>query len=289
MNISLELYKVFYYVAKNLSFSKAAEELFVTQSAISQSIKQLENKIGFPLLLRNTKNIYLTKDGDIFFSYLEQAFAIIEKAEKNLYNRQSLEEGEITIASTDTLCIYHLLPKIKELNTLYPKFKIKIINETSKKCIKLLEKAVIDFAVVNITEDLDENIFLIQKYYEFRDVFVANKNYSFSSASSLKEVAQCPLLVLDQKSVTRYYFDRLFETINIKITPEIELQSVDLLIEMTKAGLGVAFIPDICMNGNKHDLQILNLKEEIPKRKYGIVSHIRVPLAPIGKIFVDMF
>ena len=131
MNISLELYKVFYTVAKHKSFSKAAKELYISQSAVSQAIKNLEQNIGIPLFIRSTKNVSLTVDGDILFGYLSQVFDLIQTAEEKLQTRQDKYNGQVVIASTDTLCKYFLLPKIYEITKNHPNIKIKIISRST--------------------------------------------------------------------------------------------------------------------------------------------------------------
>lgn len=289
MDVSLELYKVFYYVAKEQSFSRASDKLFVSQSAVSQSISQLEKKLGFKLFIRTTKTINLTIDGQILFSYIEKAFLIIEKAEQTLKNKNSITEGEIYLASTDTLCKFHLLPKIKKFNLLHPKVKFKIINGTSVYCMELLAAGKIDMAMFNIIENFDHNLFNIEKSFLFTDVFVAKKNSMSKKSMSVLELSKKPLLVLDDKSVTRQYFDKLFLDKGLKVSPEIELQSIDLLIEMAKSGLGIAFVPDICVQDNSNDLEVLSIKEPIPKRSYGLVSNKQIPQTNLGIAFIDMF
>ena len=84
MDINYELYKVFYHVAKSLSFSDAAQELFISQSAVSQSIKVLERRLGQTLFIRSTKKVTLTKEGEILFKHIEPAINLIVKGEGQL-------------------------------------------------------------------------------------------------------------------------------------------------------------------------------------------------------------
>ena len=84
MDINYELYKVFYHVAKSLSFSEAAEALFISQSAVSQSIKTLEKRLNQPLFIRSTKRVALTKEGELLLKHIEPAINLITRGENQL-------------------------------------------------------------------------------------------------------------------------------------------------------------------------------------------------------------
>jgi DNA-binding transcriptional LysR family regulator len=142
MDISFELYKVFYYVAKTLSFSEASGKLFISQSAVSQSIRLLEEKLSCSLFNRSTKQVKLTQEGEILFKHIEQAFHFIKSGERSVQEIHGLLHGEIRIGASDTICKYYLLPYFKKFNQLYPQIKISITNRTSPICIDLLKKAV---------------------------------------------------------------------------------------------------------------------------------------------------
>jgi len=88
MDINFELYKVFYYVASSLSFSEASKQLFVSQSAVSQSIQKLEKKLGQTLFVRTTKRVNLTEAGSLLFQHIKPAIELIRQGERQLDERQ---------------------------------------------------------------------------------------------------------------------------------------------------------------------------------------------------------
>ena len=90
MDINLELYKVFYYVATTLSFSEASRQLFISQSAVSQSIKVLEKKLNQPLFIRSTKKVQLTPEGEILLRHIEPAMNLIKRGEMQILETGSL-------------------------------------------------------------------------------------------------------------------------------------------------------------------------------------------------------
>lgn len=289
MDVSFELYKVFYYVAKALSFSEASEKLFISQSAVSQSIKQLEKQLNCILFFRNTKRVTLTHEGEVLFNHIEQAFHFIKAGERTLNDMNSLEQGEVKIAASDTICKYFLMPYFKNFIKVYPNIKLHITNRTSPKCIELLKKGKVDFCVVNLPENLDNSIFSIKITKPVKDVFVAGKQFIELSGRKvdLVELEKYPLLVLEKATVTRDYFDKLLKESNLDLKPEVELGSVELLVEMTKIGLGISFVPNECVN-SKEELFILDIAQKIESRHLGVVTLNSLPLPAAAAKFIDM-
>ena len=109
MDISFELYKVFYYVATTLNFSEASRQLYISQSAVSQAVKALENKLGHPLFLRNTKKVTLTPEGEALLRYVEPAVNLLYNAERQISHAQP-SEAPLRLGASDTICRYFLLP-----------------------------------------------------------------------------------------------------------------------------------------------------------------------------------
>jgi DNA-binding transcriptional LysR family regulator len=292
MDINFELYKVFYYVSKSFSFSEASEELFITQSAVSQSIKLLEEKLKCQLFFRSTKRVKHTREGAILFEHIEQAFNFIKSGERTLEEMNSLGQGEIRIGASDTICKYYLMPYIKSFNHAYPNVKIHLTNRTSPKCIELLRKGSVDLSVINIPEKCSYSKISVKSTKSVRDVFIANDNFKELRGRkvSLKELEKYPLLVLEKNTTTREFFDNLMEKHEVSIKPEIELGSVDILMEMAKIGLGIAFVPDECVNQelSKDEVFVLDIKEEIPDRNLGFLIHSNIPLPLAASKFVEL-
>lgn len=288
MDIDFELYKVFYYVSKYLSFSEASNHLYISQSAVSQSIKQLEKMLDCTLFFRNTKRVKLTHEGEILKTHVEQAFNLIKTAERSIGDIDSMKKGEIRIASSDTICKYYLLPFFKRYNKEYPNIKIHITNRTSPKCMELLKNGSVDFAVVNLPEKVLP-IFEVKKKTDMEDVFIGGPNHLELKGRKIeiKELLNYPILVLEKNTVTRDYFDRLQKDNNVILKPEVELGSIDLLIEMTLIGLGISFVPSYCIK-DREDIFIIDLKEEIKKRSLGVITQKSFPLSKAAQKFIEI-
>ena len=128
MDINYELYKVFYHVASTLSFSEASKQLFISQSAVSQSIKVLEKKLNQTLFIRSTKRVQLTPEGEILLKHIEPAMNLIKKGENQLLEANTLNGGQLRIGASDTICRYFLVPFLSHFHSLYPNIHIKVTN-----------------------------------------------------------------------------------------------------------------------------------------------------------------
>ena len=149
MDINYELYKVFYYVATSLSFSEASKQLFISQSAVSQSIKTLEKKLDQPLFIRSTKKVQLTPAGKVLLKHIEPAMNLIQRGESQLLDSGSLGLGQLHIGASDTICRYFLVPYLKQFHKKFPNVPIKVTNATSLSCVDLLDQGEVDLIVTN--------------------------------------------------------------------------------------------------------------------------------------------
>ena len=151
MDINYELYKVFYYVATTLSFSEASKQLFISQSAVSQSIKALEKKLDQSLFIRSTKRVQLTPEGEILLRHVEPAMNLIKRGEAQIMDAVSTG-GQIRIGASDTICRYFLVPYLKRFHREFPNIHIKVMNQTSLRCVDLLETGQVDLIGYKLSE-----------------------------------------------------------------------------------------------------------------------------------------
>ena len=259
MDINYELYKVFYHVATSLSFSEASKQLYISQSAVSQSIKTLEKKLEQPLFIRSTKKVQLTPAGQVLLKHIEPAMNLIARGENQLLESNTLGLGQLHIAASDTICRYFLVPYLKEFHKKFPSVPIKVTNATSLGCVDLLEQGKVDIAVTNCPNVRLNQSYIRKMVLDFTDVFIANPSYFNLKQQELsfRDLTKYPLLMLDNKSTTSEFMHNLFLSHQLELIPEIELSSNDLLIDLARIGLGIACIPDYCLKHESKDLFIL--------------------------------
>lgn len=290
MDINYELYKVFYYVASTLSFSEAASRLYISQSAVSQSIKTLEKKFGQTLFIRSTKKVQLTPEGEILLRHVEPAVHLIDRGETQLMDTPS-GGGQLRIGASDTICRYFLVPYLEKFHKAFPGAHIKVTNATSIKCAELLESGQVDIIVVNYPNTYLGNISSIKKIKSFQDVFIANESFSELKNKKLtyKQLLEYPILMLDKRSTTSEFLHSLFQQHQLDLVPEVELSSNDLLIDLARIGLGLAFIPDFCLNKDADNLFVVEMKDKLPERELAAAYNGRLPVSAAMEEFLSYF
>lgn len=274
MNIDFELYRIFYTVAKNQNITKAAEELNISQPAISKSIKNLEEQLKGQLFIRTKKGVVLTEEGKEFYNYIQKAIEYITSAENKFSELINLETGSIRIGISTTLTKEFLLPYLKEFHKLYPNIDIQIITNISSELIKKLKNGLIDIVITNIVENnIDKDIELI-KCKEVTNCFIVNETYKhlLDKELSLKDLNKYPLILQANGSVTRNFINNFAKENNITLKPNIELASYSLVVEFTKIGFGIGLATKeyIQKELDNKELFILKIKEKIPNKYIGI-------------------
>ncbi len=291
INVNIEYYRVFVEVALRKSFSAAANALFITQPAVSQTVTSLENALGTRLFIRSSKGVSLTREGEQLMHYVEPALSMLKNGEARINEALKLERGEVMIAAADTISKYYLTSFLQSYNRQYPKIKIKVINRTSKECIELIKTASADIAFVNLP--IKKNTGLnISMCLDVHDIFVAGSKFSEIKGTSLSpaELVKFPLIMLEPKSNSRGYVDRYFIDNGVSAEPEIELGSHDLLLEFSKIGLGIScVIKEFAYHYlSSGELFEISLHPPIASRGIGMVVSSKIPLSKAAEKFVKL-
>lgn len=286
----LDLYKVFCQVGKDKSFSKAAKELYMTQPAVSQAMKQLESELEIRLFNRTPKGVSFTKEGSILFEYVQSAINLIETGEEKIIEFKNLTTGELKIGVGDTISRHFLLPYLETFHNRYPNISFKIVNGTTLEMCSLLKSGGVDVAICNFPIE-DPSLEQIP-CMDIHDIFVCGQEYKkhVMGPVNLEEIVKYPLILLEPKSNSRKYMEDYLRSKGIQVEPEFELGSHDLLLEFAKINLGIAcvtkeFSMDYLDSGLLYEIE---LSESIPKRSVGVCFLKSVPLSPASTKFVEV-
>ena len=243
--VNLELYKVFYTVAKCGSLTKAAEELYISQPAVSQAIKQLETQLGGQLFNRTHRGMELSETGGKqIFSTVEKALKLFEEAESKYSELKDTATGIVKICASDTVSTHFLLPYIKEYHQRYPNVNLILQNGTSSETVELIKNGKGDIGFVNLPLD-DSDINLSNSVMQLHDTFVCNERFRelVGQTIDLKRLQDYPLLMLELSTATRKAIVSFAHSQGIHLHPEIELASLELMTSLAKSGIGIACIP----------------------------------------------
>ena len=263
MNVDLELYRIFYVVAKNKHMTRASEELFISQPAISQAIKKLESQLGGTLFLRSNKGMELTEEGKMLYSYIKDAIELINNAEADFTSFKDLDKGEIKIGISTTLTKLVLMDTIKNFHKDYPNIDIKIINELTSNLIEDLKRGKLDFVIYN-EGDINETGVDTKIISKLKEGFVYNPTYYNDEIISFKDLNKYPLILQKSESNSRRKLDSYLLDNKIILKPKMEVVSQDLVLEFTNAGLGIGYTLIDLAKRNYPDLKELNINKKLP-------------------------
>ncbi|MBR6690467.1 MAG: LysR family transcriptional regulator [Bacilli bacterium] len=285
MNIDLELYRVFYVVAKNKHMTKASEELHISQPAISQSIKKLEDQLGGTLFLRSNKGMELTEEGKMFYEYVKGALELINNAENEFTSFKNLSKGEVKIGCSTTLTKLILIDVLKKFNKEYPNISINITNDLTSNLINDLKLGKLDFVIFNESNIKETNLHL-EKIKELKQGFVYNPEFYNDEINSFEDLNKFPLILQKEASNSRKLLDYIALQNSVKLVPKMEVVSQELITEFVNIGLGIGFAIIDLATRNYKNIKELKINKKIPNINIYLATNKSVSLTFASKMFI---
>ncbi len=245
MNVNLELYKAFYYVGKNKSISKAADELMISQPAISRSIKTLEGQLNVNLFIRKRDGVELSEAGLLIFDKVKNAIMLIENVENEISSFKKIDFGYINIGASKTILHEFLMKYITEFHKEYPNIVIRVYTDKTSLLIKKSKIGLIDIIFTNL-DDNDYSDFENVRLIKINDCLAVNESYSNlkDKVISNKELEELPFILLTKGATSRNIFDNVCNKNGIRINPIMEFGSNSLVKEFTLSGFGVGLLTE---------------------------------------------
>lgn len=293
MDQNLSLYKVFYTVANTGNISKAAAELFISQPAISKSIRKLEQNLEVTLFSRNSRGVQLTEEGEILYDYVQKAFYSLQLGEAQLKKINELGVGHLRIGVSTTLCKYVLLDYLKEFTIAHPHIRMTIECQSTNHTLQLLRENKIDLGLIGRPERLHHVRFA--SVGEIEDIFVSTKSYLENLALRTSQqddiLRTSALMLMDKENITRQYIDDYLSLHHIENNNVLEASAMDLLIEFAKIGLGVACVIRQFVAQELKEGTLVEIPLEIPihKREIGFAYLADFQANPAIREFIDFY
>lgn len=290
MNIDLEYYKIFYYVGSLGKISLAAQKLCISQPAVSQAIKYLENQMGTKLFIRTPKGVTLTSEGNVLFSYIKQGYEYILLGEKKFKEMLDLELGEIRIGASDMTLKYYLLPFLEKFHSEYPNIKVSVTNAPTPETLQYLESGKIDFGIISEPFEINQNL-EVKAVQEIEDIFVAGSQFKRYKDKKLdfSDLEHMPIICLENNTSTRTYVDNFLHKKNVILRPEFELATSDIIVQFSIRNMGVgsvvkSFAEKYIQSG---ELFQLEFKEKIPTRRICIATSKKIPVTKAAEKLLE--
>ncbi len=233
--------ETFLEVARNLSFSRAAEKRFRTQPAISAQIRALEEEVGARLLDRSGGKVSLTAAGKVFQKYAEEAVEARRSVISSLAEMERVPRGEIVVGANEGTCLYVLPEVFAEFKRQYPGVGVNVDRMESAKVLESVIDNSIDFGIVALP--VTDKRLTVVPIHKDELVIIAPPDHPLAKVkkATIAEVAPYPLLV-PESGRTRDAIEQLFHERNLKPDISMELDSSELLKRFVAAKVGVGFI-----------------------------------------------
>ncbi|MBR5370279.1 MAG: LysR family transcriptional regulator [Bacilli bacterium] len=271
------LYKIFLYLYEEKSISKTASKLYVSQPAISYSLKELETSLGYTLFNRNSKGIEPTIEATELYNYIKTAFNILNDAEEHVKNLNNLNVGNIKIGVPSHIGMLVLVEYVEQFRKTYPNVKFSIISKPMPEMIEMLETRKLDI-VIGINPIHNEKNLTKLNIRDLHNCFVYNKTL-LTDIRIRKEsdLLKYPLILPNKSLISRIKLDNYMETKNIRLSECIEVDTTEIALEMVKKGMGIGyFIEDI-------------IKLKLNKEDYEVISFDDLPITNISLLYINEY
>ena len=292
--VNLELYRVFYTVAKCGSLTKAAQELYISQPAVSQAIRQLENQLGTTLFNRVHKGMELTKQGgELVFEDVSRALQLLDGVESRLSELKKSAKGTLRIGASETIFQYILADKLVKYHALYPDVKFELLSDVSPITIEQLKTDRCDVGFLNFPIPEDEGIVVRQTITLLNDVFIGGKGFERFRGRQvpLWELQKEPLLLMEPHTVARSAVDHFCTSLGIRFRPAIEVDSWGFMKKLVAEGMGIGCIPREYMQPEAGDNSIFEIEVSptMPSRSVGVALPKNTSISYALRAFLELF
>lgn len=267
MNTDYNLYKIFLYLYEEKSISRTASKLYVSQPAISYSLKELESQLGYTLFYRNSKGIEPTVEAKELYGYISTAFNIINDAEEHIKNLNDLNIGCIRIGTSSHIGSFYLSSFIAEFKKKYPSIQFEIICRSTSDMIEMLETRNLDIIVDTLPITGRKNI-TKKTLSKLPNCFAFYKDYYHeTNINSLEDLKKYPLILPNESSSIRLKLDEFMKNNNIELTPNIVGWTTDITLDMVRRGLGIGyFIQEVIdTQVDRDQFHILSFDNTLPE------------------------
>ena len=241
--VNLSLYKLFYLVCQNGSFSKTAKLLNLTQPSVSYNIKKLEDELGVTLFERGN-NLLMTPAAEELLPYVEEALNSLRNGERKINYLINLKKGQITIGIPSHIGVFLLTDIIKKFSKSYPNIRIEVICKSTKELFRLLNMNELDILID--CSPLEENIseFVVKKIAREKCALACNRKNAqlLNRTVELKEIVNHPLIVPLETSSSTKSLVKIFKKYNVPFEPSYTVATSDMIAEMVEQEIGIGFL-----------------------------------------------
>ncbi len=293
MKISFDAYRMFYYVGKYKNITRAASELFLSQSTVSRGLQSLEYSLGCRLFERTQHGVAFTAEGEVLYSYVSSGCDQIFRGEELI---QQMMSRALRIGVSDFASNLFVMPVLDEFYKDNPSVKLEIVSKgfnSYDAVYELLLAGKTDLACVASAspEKLSHDEIEIVPVAAYRDIVIAGENCAElkTGSHSLEELSRYPFASLVTGSAATPFLEQLFRHYNLQVTPEFETDSIEMFISIVRKGRYLALIPEFfkdIFSGGEQFFEV-SVHNELPSHNINILTVRNAPGSALKDAFID--
>ncbi|CAN5279899.1 LysR family transcriptional regulator [soil metagenome] len=274
-DVNLNQLSTFLTVAELSSFRRAAEQMHMSQSALSVKVRQLEHALGVPLFHRTTRSVALTAQGETLRDLAQRLYVDLSRVVVGFREEAALPRGLVTMAVLPSLAATLLPPLIKVFIERHPGIDLKLRDTDSQRAIELVRNGEVDMGFLSASRSVEGLVFKPLFDDEFVVVVPATGHVLSRRANvSLKDVAAVPMILNPRGVDLREILERMFAEANLSIAPVQELIGSHSVVAMVSEGMGAAILPKSALRGlDMSRSRVVALRPRASRR----IGHVVVP------------
>lgn len=287
--MELQQLRGFYAVAREGSFTGAARHLFITQPAVSQQVKALEEELGQMLVVRGRRGVRLTTAGEALYVRATTILAELDAARNELDAFGQVVRGRVTLATSDTNCTYVLPDVLRRFRAAFPEVEVDIRNKMSSEVQQLILADEVDFGLVTLP--VQARGLRTEALFERADSWICAADHELASRRVIRTgtAGKYPLLALERRSRSRAWLDTALQHAGVTPTLAMELGSIEIIKRFVEIGFGIALVPSVSVQREVADGRLAMIGAQgMARRAIGLVRHRGRPESPAAAALAQM-
>ena len=281
--------EAFVAIAEHGSFQKAAETLFITQTALTRRLQNLEAMLGVKLVERTTRSVALTRLGSDFLPQARRLLSELSRALAEIHNTGKAQRGDVVIACVPTVGVQYLPRVIQEYSKRHPQNRIKILDHASSGVADAVLRREAEFGI-NIGGPLHPELTSIP-LLEDRFVLICRDDHPLAKRTSVrwKQIVEYPLIFAGELSGNRPLLDVAIGSGNIVMQPHYEVQRSSTAVGLVAEGIGAAVVPSLAIQKGAYPrINVVRLIDPVVSRSLVLVSRRNASLSPAAQALYEM-
>lgn len=281
--------RVFYEVAVKLNMTEAANSLFISQPAISQTIRDLEEEFNVRLFDRIGKKLFLTHEGEIFLNFVRRILNLYDDCTKSMKDFSELKEGKLRVGASTTIGIYVLPQIIGKFSGKYHDIKISINIENTEIIANMILNNQIDFAFVEgpvFSDEIVEDFFCHDEL-----VFIVPPDHPWAKSKEvdIKEIEKTKIIMREKGSGTREVLEHVLKVYGVNCHIDFELGNTEAIKKAVEAGLGISCISKRCteIEAGSGRIAVVKVKGISILRDFHLIYHKDKYMSKLFNLFIE--